>query len=112
MINLHNKKFRAIKNSANGEISEETFFDYQQQNAVVTANYSGGQIVYGQLIGLVTDDGNLELRYHHINHDNEIQTGTCISKPEILDNGKIRLHETWQWTSGDFTKGTSIIEEI
>jgi hypothetical protein len=29
-----------------------------------------------------------------------------------LGNGKIRLHETWQWTSGDFSSGTSIIEEI
>jgi hypothetical protein len=39
-------------------------------------------------------------------------TGKCFSKPEILINGKIRLHETWQWTSGDFLSGTSIIEEI
>jgi hypothetical protein len=30
----------------------------------------------------------------------------------MLENGKIRLYETWQWTSGDLTKGTSIIEEI
>jgi len=112
MINLDTKKFKAIQNSANGEISEETIFAYRQKGAIVTANYSGGQIVTGQLIGLISDDGNLEIRYHHINHDNEIQTGTCISKPEILGNGKIRLHETWQWTSGDFSKGTSIIEEI
>jgi hypothetical protein len=39
-------------------------------------------------------------------------TGKCFSKPEILTNGKIRLHETWQWTSGDLSTGTSIIEEI
>jgi hypothetical protein len=38
-------------------------------------------------------------------------TGICISKPEILENGKIRLHEFWEWTSGDKSKGTSIIEE-
>jgi len=39
-------------------------------------------------------------------------TGTCFSKPEIMDNGKIRLHETWKWTSGDKSKGNSILEEI
>lgn len=39
-------------------------------------------------------------------------TGICNSKLEILHNGKIRLHETWQWTSGDKSKGESIIEEV
>jgi hypothetical protein len=39
-------------------------------------------------------------------------TGVCHSKPEILKNGKIRLHETWQWTSGDQSKGKSILEEV
>lgn len=39
-------------------------------------------------------------------------TGTCNSRPELLKNGKIRLHEEWQWTSGDKSKGKSILEEI
>jgi hypothetical protein len=39
-------------------------------------------------------------------------TGICFSTPEILENGKIRLHESWEWTSGDQSKGTSIIEEL
>jgi hypothetical protein len=50
--------------------------------------------------------------YHQININNKIMTGKCYSKPEILVDGKIRLYETWQWTSGDFSSGTSIIEEI
>jgi hypothetical protein len=29
-----------------------------------------------------------------------------------MKNGKIRLHEKWQWTSGDGSKGESILEEI
>jgi hypothetical protein len=39
-------------------------------------------------------------------------TGKCFSKPEIIDDGRIRLHEKWQWTSGDFSQGESIVEEI
>jgi hypothetical protein len=42
---------------------------------------------------------------------NELMTGMFISTPEILENGKIRLHEKWKWTSGDQSEGTSIIEE-
>jgi hypothetical protein len=52
------------------------------------------------------------MRYHQINHNNELMTGLCKSKPEMLENGKIRLHETWEWTSGDKSKGQSIIEEL
>lgn len=52
------------------------------------------------------------MRYHQINNKEQITTGICNSEPEILENGKIRLHEFWQWTSGDNSKGQSIIEEI
>jgi hypothetical protein len=78
----------------------------------LTSKYSGGKIIKGQLIGLVDQDGNINMRYHHINIKNEIMSGICHSSPEIMSNGKIRLHENWQWTSGDQSKGKSIIEEI
>jgi hypothetical protein len=39
-------------------------------------------------------------------------TGICRSTPEILPDGRIRLHEKWQWTSGDRSSGESIVEEI
>jgi hypothetical protein len=51
------------------------------------------------------------MRYHQVNNAGEIMTGICKSIPEILENGKIRLHESWEWTSGDKSKGQSIIEE-
>ena len=39
-------------------------------------------------------------------------TGICVSKPKIMPNGKIHLHEIWQWTSGDKSKGESVLEEL
>jgi len=39
-------------------------------------------------------------------------TGICTSTPEILPDGKIRLHEKWRWTSGDLSEGESVIEEV
>lgn len=39
-------------------------------------------------------------------------TGRCHSVPEVLADGRIRLHEQWQWTSGNQSKGESVIEEI
>jgi hypothetical protein len=110
-MNYNNKKFRPISNTENGETSNETLFHYKQTGNMLTAEYSGGKIKYGHLIGLVDELGNITMRYHQINDNDELMTGICFSTPEILENGKIRLHESWEWTSGDQSKGTSIIEE-
>jgi hypothetical protein len=110
-MNYNNKKFRPISNTENGETSHETLFHYKQVGNILTSEYSGGKIKQGHLIGLVDKSGNIEMRYHQINDKDELMTGICISKPEILKNSKIRLHENWEWTSGDKSKGTSIIEE-
>jgi hypothetical protein len=111
MINYNNRIFRPINNTENSETSNETVFKYQQIGNVLTAEYSGGKIKFGHLIGLVSNEGSIEMRYHQINDKGELMTGICQSKPEILENGKIRLHESWEWTSGDKSKGQSIIEE-
>ena len=108
----HNKKFKSVSNTENGESSEETIFWYQQSGMILTSTYSGGQIVKGHLMGMVDEEGAIEMRYHQINTKGQLMTGVCTSKPEILPNGKIRLHESWQWTSGDLSTGKSILEEI
>jgi len=112
MINYNNKKFRPSTSSDNSETSEETVFIYEQKGNILTSTYSGGSIVSGHLIGLVGENGNIDMRYHQINQKGELMTGVCHSKPETLSNGKVRLHEKWQWTSGDCSKGESVLEEV
>jgi hypothetical protein len=60
----------------------------------------------------VSEEGIIHMNYHQVNANGEIRTGICTSTPEQLDNGKIRLHESWQWTSGDGSAGQSILEEL
>jgi len=38
-------------------------------------------------------------------------TGVCRTTPEQLPDGRLRLHETWHWTSGDGSAGSSVLEE-
>jgi len=38
--------------------------------------------------------------------------GKCDSKPELLENGLLRMYESWQWLNGDKSAGNSILEEI
>ena len=111
MIDYNGKIFRPIENSENGETTSETIFEYKQIGNILTSEYSGGKIKKGHLIGLVDEFGNIDIRYHQVNNKGEIMTGICKSKPEIMEDGKIRLHESWKWTSGDKSKGKSIIEE-
>lgn len=112
MIDYHNKQFRSVNNTDNGEVSNETLFHYQQTGNIITATYAGGQIKQGNLIGKVNTQGQIEMRYQHLNQALEFMTGRCVSTPEVLPNGKIRLHEKWQWTSGDGSEGESVIEEV
>lgn len=111
-IDYDGRRFRAVANTENGETTAETIFEYRQSGNVLSASYQGGPIIIGHLLGLVADDGALDFRYHQINDRGELQTGECRSTPELLPDGRIRLHETWQWTSGDRSSGTSIVEEI
>ncbi len=111
MIDYNGKIFRPTSNSENGETSSETVFIYKQTGNILTSEYSGGKIKMGHLIGIVDENGNIDMCYHQVNNKDEIMTGICKSTPEILENGKIRLHESWQWISGDKSKGQSIIEE-
>ena len=111
-MNYNNRKFKAVSSSENAETSEDTVFLYCQKGNILTSSYNGGKIKEGHLIGLVDEKGNIEMRYHQINKKGELMTGICFSTPEIMSNGKIRLYESWEWTSGDKSKGQSILEEI
>lgn len=111
-INYDNKTFASVQNSETGEVSAETVFHYHQKDNLVWAEYAGGAIVFGNLIGKIADNETLEVRYQHLNKHGELMTGKCFSTPETLSDGRIRLHEKWQWTSGDLSEGKSIVEEI
>jgi hypothetical protein len=111
-LNYDNRVFRSVANSESGEVSAETVFHYHQKDDYVWAEYAGGAIVFGNLIAKVAADSSLAMRYQHLNDRGELMTGKCVSVPELTENGKIRLREKWQWTSGDFSTGESTIEEI
>jgi hypothetical protein len=112
MINYNGRRFRSVMNSANGEVNGETEFQYRQSGNIVTGIYHGGGILLGHLLATSNEAGELDMRYHHVNDAGTLMTGTCRSRPELLPDGRLRLHERWQWTSGDGTKGESVLEEI
>ena len=111
-ITYDNKIFASVQNSETGEVSSETVFHYHQKDDLVWAEYAGGAVRFGTLIAKVAGNDCLEMRYQHLNRNGELMTGRCFSTPEILADGRIRLYEKWQWTSGDLSSGTSIVDEL
>lgn len=111
-VNYHDRRFIARSGSANGEVDSATVFHYRQQDDVVWATYQGGAIRFGTLVAVADGQGRLEMRYQHVNARGELMTGECQSVPEVLADGRLRLHERWRWTSGDRSAGESVIEEI
>ncbi|MGP4061155.1 n-acetylglutamate synthase [Halobacillus sp. H74] len=112
MIHYNNRQFVSIENTESGEVSSKTYFDYYQEGNILYADYSGGEIVKGKLVGIVNTDDTLEFRYNHVNTSNEIRGGKCKSVPHLNSEGKIELHEDWQWLDKDQTKGKSIVREV
>ena len=101
--------FTAVENAESGEVSDETVFSYHQKGNVIWAEYTGGSIVKGFLIGTMDEDRNLHFTYQHINTAGEQKAGSCDSEP-WEENGRLRFYEKWKWTTGG--EGTSVIEEI
>ncbi|MFK7920857.1 MAG: n-acetylglutamate synthase [Bacteroidia bacterium] len=110
-FDLNHRKFKSLLNSDNGEVHDGTIFHYRQESKLIWAEYQGGKIQKGFLVGQVIGD-YLEFTYQHLNADFELMTGVCKSFPELSEGGKIKLNEDWKWTCKDFSAGKSILIEI
>ena len=108
-FSLDDRYFIAVKNSESGEVSDQTVFAYHQKDDVIWAEYSGGSIMKGFLIGKTDAKHHLHFTYQHVNTNGELKSGYCDSVPNI-ENGILRFYESWRWSSGE--EGTSVIEEI
>ena len=62
----------------------------------------------GHLVGTTTGR-ELSFRYAQVNTDGETSTGRSEDHIELLEDGRVRLHERWAW---DSRSGTSVLEEV
>ena len=111
-INYDGKCFVPKMNSENGEVDGQTLFTYHQNGNILWAEYSGGDVIRGTIIGTVARDGSLDFQYQHMNTEKQLRAGICHSTPRVMSNGKIELSEEWQWMTGDCSKGVSVLEEV
>lgn len=105
---LNGKTFAPVANDE-GEGTAATTFHYYQQDDVVWADYSGGPIRRGYLVG-TRERGTLTFRYVQVNDAGEVSSGSCASRIELLADGRLRLHESWRWES-KAGAGSSVVEQ-
>lgn len=71
----HHSEDAILKDIENGEVSAQTIFLYHQKGNLLWAEYNGGDILKGSLIGKVLQNGEIDFVYEHMNQDMQIKTG-------------------------------------
>ncbi|GLB65575.1 hypothetical protein [Arthrobacter mangrovi] len=107
---IDGRHFAPVSNTATGEVGATTVFHYHQDGKVIWAEYSGGAVVRGYLVGTRSGD-RMSFRYSHLNIDLQTASGVCETRIAVLDDGRVQFRETWQWESRP-EHGTSIVEEL
>jgi hypothetical protein len=111
-LDYNNRFFAGVANSGYGDFTVQTAFHYRQEGAVVWGTYKGGGVLFGTLIATIDESGCLETRWQYVSKTRELKAGTCLCVPEILPDGRLRLHQVWYMTMGGQAEGTSMIEEL
>lgn len=107
---LDGRIFQAVGSAEGGEAGPATVFKYREVNGLIEADYGGGAVARGFLVGTRSGD-SVSFRYCQLNTAGETSTGRCDSTIEVLADGRLRLHETWVWESRPGA-GTSFVEEM
>ena len=99
-----------VADQAPGQVGTRTRFTYHERDGVIWAEYAGGDVVRGHLVG--TRDGDrLDFRYVQLKHDGTTSSGHCMSEVAELPDGRVGLAESWEWESQE-GRGTSVVEEL
>jgi hypothetical protein len=86
-----------------------TVATWYQDGDLVWAEIAGPALPVGRLVGSVRPDGVVDAAYCFVTPAG-IVAGECVSTPEVLPDGRVRLTERWRRVDG--SSGVSYAEEI
>jgi hypothetical protein len=110
MPSLDERRFAASADVDGGEVGADTLFTYHEHGGEIWADYAGGSIRRGHLVGTRNGDA-LDFRYVQLNNLGRTSTGHCTSVVTQMADGRLRLNESWQWESQEGS-GTSVVLEL
>jgi Domain of unknown function (DUF3291) len=106
------RKLQVVSNTASGDVVEGQVFEYRQADARVWSVYHTEETRFGSLVASADAEGKLDIRYQQLDPRGTPRTGRCVTTPEVMSDGRLRLHESWQWINGDGSRGQTVLEEI
>jgi hypothetical protein len=109
MIHYDGRRFRPIDDGS-GESARLAV--YHQSGDVLWGEFSGGHAERGALAGRCEQDGTLDFAYCMVLDTAEVVAGRCRSTPELLADGRVKLHEEWERYGAHAATGQSVLEEI
>ncbi|GAA3586334.1 hypothetical protein GCM10022222_83740 [Amycolatopsis ultiminotia] len=83
---------------------------YHQDGDLVWAEFSGGAVRVGRLVGHRSPEGTLSAGYVQLLAGDRLVSGTVVTTASRLPDGRLRLREEWQ--RGDGSTGVSYLDEI
>ncbi|GAA1196597.1 hypothetical protein GCM10009654_61900 [Streptomyces hebeiensis] len=107
---LDGRVLSPVADQAPGQVGTATRFVYHEEEGRIWAEYEGGDVVRGHLVGTRAGD-RLDFRYVQLKRDGGTSSGHCLSTVVDLPDGRVRLDETWEWESQE-GRGTSVVEEV
>ena len=106
-MNLAGTTFRAVSNSANGNLNSETEMRFTDDDRIVVGVYSGGTIAAGHVLAKRIGESELDVLYHGATTEGIHNAGKARATFAADDDGRMRMHLEWQWLTGDQSKGRS-----
>jgi hypothetical protein len=107
---LDGRQMRAVSTADGGEVSVDTLFSFAQAGDTVSAQYAGGSVRLGHLVGIFAA-GELSFRYAQVDHAGRVDGGRSVCEVSSLPDGRVQLLEHFQWESRDGS-GTNVLQEI
>ena len=109
-MKFQNIKMNVIDTAENGVVNDQTIFSFTQTENLVTATYSGRQIIK-DLVGQFIQD-KLLFSFCQLQTNGKLGNGQTECQVLVGENGKIRMIENFKWNSKDGGKGVNVFQEI
>jgi hypothetical protein len=109
-LSLDGRTLVGVANDDAGEVGGETQFHFEQDGDRIRAQYSGGAVAEGYLVGTF-DRSRWDVRYVQINEAGETSTDHSVGVVSRLEDGRVRVEDEWVWESKPGA-GESVLEEV
>jgi hypothetical protein len=85
---------------------------YRQDGDLVWADFTGGTVRRGAVIGRCGPDGTLRLAYAMVLATGEVISGHTVNIPQWCADGQLVLREEWERFGKHAETGVSYLEEV